>query len=199
MNRSKLLLVPTLTVCLCSCGVAAPELPAHSADRSSRAVPAVDGKSLPGAYAELHRDGFRVTFTHAFSVDWSGECVPLVTSSAPSGGRDVARGSTIILSTKIPGCALASPAHPVPLPGPYRVPSFSGKRLSVAIGWVTAHELLWAAAIPGLHRGAAAGLYANYVITTQKPRAGAKLTVGVFVSGGWQPTPLRLTVRSSAA
>ena len=93
--------------------------------------------------------------------------------------------------------------NPIPLPGPYRVPSFSGRPLSVAIGWVTAHELLWAATIPGLHDGGAGSLYANYVITTQKPRAGAKLTVGMVVSGGmvgsgggWQPTPLRLTVRS---
>ena len=33
-------------------------------------------------------------------------------------------------------------------------------------------------------RGRAASLYANYVITDQKPRAGAKLRVGVVVPGG---------------
>ncbi len=195
MSRSKLVLIPALTVCLCSSGIAAADLSAHSADRSTRAVPTVDGKSLPEAYAELHRAGFRVTFTHAFSIDWSGECIPVVTSSAPSPGRTAARESTITLSTKIPPCGVASPAHPVPLP--YRVPSFSGRPLSVAIGWVKAHELLWAATIPPLHEGRAASLYANYVITDQKPRAGAKLRVGVVVpGGGWQPTPLRLTVRS---
>ena len=77
MNRSKLVLIPALTVCLCSSGIAAADLSAHSADRSTRAVPTVDGKSLPEAYAELHRAWFRVTFTHAFSIDWSGECIPL--------------------------------------------------------------------------------------------------------------------------
>jgi hypothetical protein len=194
VNRSNLLtasVFAVLTVCL-----AAAESAVRAAERPITAVPALAGKSLPGAYAELHRDGFRVSFIRAFSLDWSGECVPVVTSSAPGSGRRVPRAVTIVLSTRRLLCGAASPAVPVPLPGPYRVPSFSGKPLSVAIGWVKARHLLWSATIPALRDGDAATLYANYVITSQKPKPGTKLTVGVRSDGGWQPTPLQLVVRS---
>ena len=200
VNRSKLLSLVALTalaVCLGSWGIAVAQPRARPAGRSTAAVPTVGGKTLLGAYVELHRDGLKVAFTHAFSVDWSGECIPLVTSSKPAPGHSVPRDSTIILSTRIPPCGVASPARPNPSPGPYRVPSFSGKPLSVAIRWVKAHGLLWAAAtIPALRDSDAASLYANYVITRQKPQPGAKLTVGVVApGGGWEPTPLQLQVR----
>jgi len=186
--------VAALTVCLGLPTLAAAGSPALSVD--PRVVPGVDGRSLPGAYAVLHAHGLRVTFTHAFTVDWSGECIPVVTSSTPGPGISVPRDFTIVLSTRTLLCAVASPAVPVPLPGPYRVPSFVGKPLSVAIGWVKAHHLLWAATIPALDDGPAPSLYANYQIARQKPQPGAKLTVGDRVRGGWQPTPLQLTVRA---
>lgn len=196
MIRSKLLLLTALAALISSVSLAsAAGPPAHSV--SARAVPVVRGRNLLAAYVELHRDGFRVTFTHAFSVDWSGACVPVVTSSTPAPSRSVPPGFTVILSAKIPACGAASPGHPVPLPGPDRVPSFSGKPLSAAIKWIHVHDLFWAASIPALRDGNRSNLYANYVITAQSPRPGSKLTVGVTTSaGGWLPTPLRLRVRS---
>jgi hypothetical protein len=162
------------------------------------AVPNVTGESFREAYAELHRDGLNVTFTHAFSLDWSGECLPRVTSTAPARGRSVPRNRIITLTGTSSMCGAASPGQPTPLPGPYRVPSFLGKPLPAAIKWVKAHQLSWAATIPALHKGRAASLYANYVITAQSPRPGDNLTVGVTTSsGGWLPTPLKLKVRAN--
>ena len=117
--------------------------------------------------------------------------------SAPRPGKRVSSGSTVLVATKFPPCGVASPAVPVPLPKPSRVPSFVGMPLSAAIGWVEERHLSWAATIPPLKAGDAPTLYANYVITNQKPRPGASLSVGTDRHGGWLPTPLQLKVRSS--
>lgn len=160
-------------------------------------VPSVNGRSLPAAYAELHRDRLRVTVPRSYAIDWSGECVPLVTESGPAAGRPARRGVPIVLQTRIPLCAAASPANPDPLPRA-RIPSFAGRRLPVAIGWVRRHHLLWSARFPALQRADAATLDSNYSITSQTPAAGTVLTTGVTTAdGGWLPTPLHLTLRQS--
>jgi hypothetical protein len=65
--------------------------------------------------------------------------------------------------------------------------------------WVEERHLSWAATIPPRKAGDAPSLYANYKIISQKPRPGARLTVGVGVGGGggWFPTPFRVTVKAS--
>lgn len=195
MIRHQLLLIATAALFAAGAVAAAAGRPAHSPDL--RAVPAVNGRNLVTAYAELHRHGFRVTFTHAFSIDSAAVCIPLITSSAPIPGRSIPRDSTVVLETKIPPCALASPAHPMHLPGPYRVPSFLGQPLSVAVRWIAAHKLLWAAKIPSLRNGIAASLYANYLVTAQKPQPNTRLTTGAHApGGGWRSTPLQLHLRA---
>jgi len=183
--------VATLVI---ACGSSATAVGSDS--RSTPGVPALARQSLPAAYAELHRDGFKMTFTRSFSIDWSGVCVPVVTGSAPLAGKAVSPGSTVRVFTKLPFCALPSPGLPAPMPKPIRVPSFVGRPLSVAISWVGEHHLSWAAAIPPLTDGNAKRLYANYTITSQQPRPGAGLTVGARRFGGIVPTPLRLRVTS---
>ena len=171
----------------------------RSARRSSLTVPSVARLGLLTAYEKLHRAGVRVTFGRTFSIDWSGECVPIVTGSQPRASSSVRRGSTVVLSTSMPPCGLASPAVPVPRPKPSRVPSFTGKPLTAAIAWVKRHHLTWAATVPRLHHGDAATLYGNYTITGQSPDQGSMLALGIAHGTGWQPTPLRLTVRAHSA
>lgn len=163
---------------------------------SSVTVPSVLRLDLLTAYEKLHRAGVRVSFKRSFSIDWSGACIPLVTGSQPRANSTVRSGSTVVLSTAMPGCPVASPAVPVPRPKPSRVPSFSGKPLTAAIDWVKRHHFTWAATIPPLQDGGAASLYRNYTITAQNPHQGAILALGIAHGTGWQPTPLRLAVRA---
>ena len=100
---------------------------------SARAIPTVSGRIGSRLY-RAGRDGFRVTFTRRVSVDRSGACIPVVTSSTPA-PSSVRPGFTVILWAKIPTCGAASPGHAVPLPGPNRVPS-SGKAPIAAIKWI---------------------------------------------------------------
>jgi len=79
------------------------------------------------------------------------------------------------------------------------VPSFIGEPLTAAIAWIKRHHLKWAATIPPLQDGGAASLYGNYQITGQEPHQGAMLALGIAHGTGWQPTPLRLTVRARSA
>ncbi|MGH3631078.1 MAG: hypothetical protein ACRDRL_27000 [Sciscionella sp.] len=166
---------------------------------SSVTVPRTLNRGLLAAYADLHRAGLTVSFKGSFTIDWSGECIPLATGSNPRANSIVPSGSVVLLSTAVPPCPLASPAVPVPPPAPARVPTFSGKQLTAAIRWVEQHHLTWAATIPPLQDGNAASLYANYTITNQKPRPGAMLALGIAHATGWQPTPLHLTVQSASA
>ena len=162
--------------------------------RGSGAVPVTRGEDLPHAYRKLHAAGLSVTFTLPFSLDWSGECVPLVTGSVPRAGADVRRGSAVSLLMRIPGCGVASPGVPVGRLPSHRVPDFIGKPLTAAIAWIQHRNLYWAATIPPLHAGDAATLFANYTITRQRPRPGGAMKLGNEGHDSFQPTPLSLTV-----
>jgi hypothetical protein len=171
----------------------------RSSRRSSLTVPSVVRLGLLTAYGKLHRAGVRVTFGRTFSIDWSGECVPIVTDSEPRASSTVRRGANVVLSSSMPSCGVASPSVPAPRPQPSRVPSFIGEPLPAAIAWVKRHHLTWAGTIPPLQDGGAASLYGNYTITGQNPHQGAMLALGIAHGTGWQPTPLRLTVRAHSA
>jgi hypothetical protein len=99
----------------------------RAGDPSSTRVPTVARLGLPAAYSELHRAGFKVTFGRAFSIDWSGECVPIVTRSELRSSRTVPADSSVLLFTTVPPCGVASPGQPNPRPKPSRVPFVCGQ------------------------------------------------------------------------
>jgi hypothetical protein len=161
------------------------------------ASPDVVGLSLDHAYSELRRSGLRVSFPNSFDPG----CLPTVSAQRPRAGEPVRGASTTVLTLRIVGCALGSPAVPVgPLPSA-TVPRFMGRPLLAAVAWVNKHQLSVQITdgLPGLRNADAPQLLANYRITSQRPRPGATLTLGIGHSnaseGTWLPTPLRISCR----
>jgi hypothetical protein len=141
--------------------------------------------------------GLGVTFARSFSLDWSFECVPIIAASRPTASSTVRRGSAISLSWSTPFCPIASPAVPIGTLPTYTVPNFIGKPLTAAIAWIQHRNLSWAATIPPLRDGVASSLFANYTVTSQLPRPGKTMQLGIEGHDSFRPTPLTLTLISS--
>jgi hypothetical protein len=153
------------------------------------------GEDLEQAYAGIHHVGLAVSYPTGFTFTYDQQCFPIVTSSRPSAGTLLQRGTTVTLLTHAVFCAIASPALPVGRLPTYRVPNFVGKRVPTAITWDEHRNLYWSGRFPALRSGRARTLFANYVVTHQAPSAGARIRLGIRGTDSFTATPLVLTAK----
>jgi beta-lactam-binding protein with PASTA domain len=156
-------------------------------------VPRVSGQGVLVAYARLHAAGLRVSIPQGVSFVWSR---PLkVARSSPSGGRRVVRLSVVRLYLSCCGRA-GGPRVPKGRLPSYRMQNFVGSTVRDASLWATKRKLVFRAYLGALKAGRAAGLFANYRVSRQRPKAGTRLAVGQRTKpamgwrGGLRFTPL---------
>jgi hypothetical protein len=159
-------------------------------------VPRLVGLSAVSAYRRLHHAGLRVSIPHRFLIDQLASPLALVQQVTPRAGSRLTRGSIVTIHVGCTSCVLGSPGVPVGALPHYTIPSLVGKRVSAARRWI-AHKTLYLTEHVGpLKAGNASSLFANYLITAQRPRPGRRLTLGIGTrnssggSGSFAPTPL---------
>lgn len=141
------------------------------------------------AYDILHRLGLRVELTRQTAV--SSLIEPTVKLSPRAGAR-VPRARTVKITPE--HGPIGSPAvlksHPH-----YRVPDFTGRTASAAIGWAERHDMFWAIPkLPTLRASDAPHLFDAYRVVAQQPKPGGTIVQGVMIGHGFKPTPLTLTL-----
>ena len=147
-------------------------------------------RDLAGAYRLLRAAGFRVALSRP--VEITSLDSPGAAALSPRAGTEAARGSTVTIEPTSGG-PLGSPA--VGRSGASVVPSFVGRRASVAVAWANGHGLFWAIPrLPALSGSTAPTLFGAYRVVAQSPPAGRLLRPGVMVGRGFRPTPLTLRV-----
>jgi hypothetical protein len=150
--------------------------PPRAQASSEVTVPRVDRLEISAAYDRLHARGLRVTLPGTELEYWE-DPPAYVVRTVPSAGRRVARGSVVVLSLGCPGCGVASPGVPIPIPK-YRVPRLAGHLLSAAFAWVANKALYFTAHLGPLTAGDATHLFENYRISRQSPRPGSVIQLG---------------------
>jgi len=165
-------------------------------------VPRVANMDLGVAYTRLHGAGFRVSFLHSFSAGQFA-CLPTIASETPHAGQQARKGIVVTLRAQSPSCGVSSPGVPTGKLPSARVPNFADQPVSAGVSWAQSHNLFWQAQLPGLRAGSKTNLLDNYLVATQRPGPGSRLTLGIARGGGnsgsFEPTPLLLAGRMDAA
>jgi hypothetical protein len=136
-------------------------------------VPRVTG-DIVGAYRRLRAAGLRVSIPRGLSFDSLRPAV--TTRTSPAAGTRVARDSVVRVYLS---CCRRVRASGGPAGRFHRlvVPNFAGRVASSAYAWANAHGLDFRAHLGPLNAGAESGLFANYRVGSQRPAAGAHLTL----------------------
>lgn len=175
--KAKPLLFSAVTLALAGCASTGSAVP------SGVTVPTVRGHTIEQAYALLRSKGFRVSFNTPFVLQ---TYLPDGVSKAiPSAGTRVARGSIVTLVPMYGPSG--SPVYGNQPPKYYRLPDFTGRSLAVAKRWLDRRHLGYSRMqFAPLTGSTAPSLFAAYVVETQRPAAGRRLS-----EDGW----LLLTLR----
>jgi PASTA domain len=154
-------------------------------------MPKLRGKELDYAYAVARAAGLRVDVPPVAKI--ASLQVPVVRSQSPPAGLRLSGGEVVAI-TALGGGPIGSPA--VGRDIHVRVPSFIGRPVDEAVGWVESHGLFWELDdVPPLHAGDDATYEGNFVVVAQSPSPGAVLRPGARIGKSFRPTPLVLRVR----
>src|SRR6266511_4802588 len=105
-------------------------------------------------------------------IRFDATSAPGVRSQHPATGSPVRWGIVVELELR-PGM-IGSPSVPNKMPT-YRVPDFTGEKLSGAVAWTKGKWVYWEADLPPLPASSAQHLFDAYVVTGQRPRAGSQV------------------------